>query len=375
MKVAYVDFGFYTPSSVSTSLYEYSQALSKNGVDVTVFVRSNADNINSGPITIRPACKEYSIRKFTHIVFLFKLIKILKNESFDVVHIYYFPGVSLLPIFCKTRQRAWILEIQSGNTRNGLISRLYDLINEIEARSFKNILVLCDALARKLFGGVNLRKVTIIPLGTNIKRISGLKKIPGFWKKFGVLEKEKTLIYIGKLYRIRRIENVLKAIQLIGDSINGLSIKLIFIGGPEEDIERLKRKASKLQITDKLLFLNEVPYEDIPMYLVNSDIGLSYIVKSRAFNVQPPLKTLEYLAASLPVVATDTIGNSMLIKDGFNGILAGDSPYDYAHGLMELLKNENLQDKLRKNALDSVKQYDWVHISNRLHDLYTSLLR
>lgn len=118
------------------------------------------------------------------------------------------------------------------------------------------------------------------------------------------------------------------------------------------------------------MFLGKVPYEDVPDYLVNSDIGLAYIPKTKIYDVQPPLKTFEYLAASLPVVATNTLGNLEIIKDGINGLITLDNCQDFAEKIIRFLKDSQLRSQIKNNAINSIIKYDWKNNVDEIVRIY-----
>ena len=101
------------------------------------------------------------------------------------------------------------------------------------------------------------------------------------------------------------------------------------------------------------------------------DLGLSYI-PSGIYETAPALKTLEYLACGLPVLATNTHGNRMFVKQGINGFLADESLF--AQQIVEIVSQVELPE-IRQNARVSVASFDWKKIVNeRLLPVYRNLL-
>jgi len=370
MKICFIKFGFYSPKLVLTPLYEYSQILSKKGFRITVLVRDNKENFASmSELEVRSVCKEYFSSKITHIIFLIRLIRILKKGKFDIIHIFNFAGVSLLPIFCKKQHRKWILDIRTGSDKETQKDIFYDKLTAFEAKHFDKVIILNKKLRDKLFGKNLPGNISIIPLGVNIERFINANKDRSIWQNFSFSEKGIVFVYIGDLGKSRKLENMLKAFQIVSKKKNS-KIKLVIIGGENKDIERLKSKTSDLSLYEKVEFLGKVPYENIPNYLVNSDIGLAYIPKTKIYDVQPPLKTYEYLAASLPIIATNTLGNLEIIKDGYNGLIALDNYKDFAEKILRFLENPMLRSQIKNNTMKSIIKYDWKIIVSQLIQIY-----
>ena len=149
---------------------------------------------------------------------------------------------------------------------------------------------------------------------------------------------------------------------------------MILVGGSEEDVQRLENVAKQYSIDHRVVFTGLVSYKDIPKYLSIADAGIAYVTKSGVHNAQPPLKTLEYLASSLPIVATDTDGNKDYVIDGYNGVLCSDDPDAIGAAIVRLLKDKSLYDKIKANARESVAKYDWgIIVRDQLIPLYQKL--
>ena len=104
-----------------------------------------------------------------------------------------------------------------------------------------------------------------------------------------------------------------------------------------------------------------VSYSEVPLYLNAADVGISFIPQTKEYDVQPPRKTVDYLACGLPVIATDTKGNKRFVKDGENGFLVNDTRECIASGMKRLL-NFKQYEKMKKFARQSVIQYDYENI-------------
>jgi len=75
---------------------------------------------------------------------------------------------------------------------------------------------------------------------------------------------------------------------------------------------------------DNVRVLGYRPFEELQALLPGYDCGVSYIPREPYFERQPPLKTIEYLSAGVPVVGTATAGNRLYVNDA-NGILCDET--------------------------------------------------
>jgi len=121
-------------------------------------------------------------------------------------------------------------------------------------------------------------------------------------------------------------------------------------------------------VETRVKFVGFVPHRDIKEYLKEADVGvipLTDNVTSRYFT--SPLKLFEYMAAGLPIVASDLPTIREVLIDHKNAVLVnpGDSK-DLARGIKELLDNQELANKLAQRAYEDVKQYSWDMRAERI---------
>jgi glycosyltransferase involved in cell wall biosynthesis len=79
-----------------------------------------------------------------------------------------------------------------------------------------------------------------------------------------------------------------------------------------------------------------------------------------------PLKVAEYLSLGKPVVGFETKGARRYISDGHNGVLVrpGDNEL-LGQTIIQVLRNQQLRDRLAENAVRSSKEFQWSAINRR----------
>lgn len=123
-----------------------------------------------------------------------------------------------------------------------------------------------------------------------------------------------------------------------------LRAKLRLIGSLKNEItkEKITSLVKDLKIEDRVEFTGFVGREEIPGFLINSDI----LALSRPNNKQAeggfPTKLGEYLATGNPVVITDVGEISLFLKDKINAYIAApDSVDEFSKKLLEALSDNN----------------------------------
>jgi glycosyltransferase involved in cell wall biosynthesis len=176
-------------------------------------------------------------------------------------------------------------------------------------------------------------------------------------------------VYVGSLDRKRRIEEMVEAVSLAAADL-AVSLDIYGYG----DRERRVRQAIEERGMTRVIAVHDAVHQaELFQRLSEHDIGLAYVPRV-PYDSALPLKTLEYLACGLPVVATDTIGNRMVVQPGVNGLLVDEDPRAFGAGIRELATAAWWW-SARQNARPSVESFDWESIvSHRLLPLYQALL-
>lgn len=151
------------------------------------------------------------------------------------------------------------------------------------------------------------------------------------------------LIYVGRIIRSKGVLNFVALVKSLSDR----NIRLSLLGDGE-DAELLKKKVKEADLENVILLLGKLPYSGVVVELLGSDIFVLPSLRVEGF----PMILVEAMFAGLPVVATDVGGVSDAIEDGETGFLVklGDTS-GFAEKLNLLINNDELRDKMGKNAL------------------------
>jgi len=364
IKICHIQLAYY-PGIGNTDIYEYTKSLAKFNYDVSVIVagRENEkinnfiNNINVQRLRFSSVNKSFfnSLRFYLYVIKKYK--KFIENNNFDIIHIYSSFGCFLLPFIFHKKNIKWIYDIRSGAISGGLKSFFSKFIQKFETIFFNITIVLDDALGYDIFKK-NKKNIFTVPLGANFNLFKQ-KRNNLIREKYKIKKNEFLIIQIGSINPTRKLHQIIWGFKKVLEENNKL--KLMFIGdGP--DIDNIKNLTKELHLQNKIIFAGLIDYEKIPDYINSADIGISYVPITPEYNVQPPLKTVEYMACGLPTIATNTLGNRRFIKNGFNGLLVKDNPDDLAKAIIRLVGDKKLRDKITKNSRNSVKEYDWENI-------------
>ncbi len=136
--------------------------------------------------------------------------------------------------------------------------------------------------------------------------------------------------------------------------------RLLVVGdgdASDELVEGLKNEG----LTDKATLAGKVPHDDVPALLAQMHVGLAPYPPLDPFYFSP-LKIVEYMAAGLPVIASDLGQIPSLLSDGETGYLCppGDV-HALARSVCALADHEWLRRRLGEQAKKHVlKKHTWA---------------
>jgi len=182
-------------------------------------------------------------------------------------------------------------------------------------------------------------------------------------------EREPWIVFSGVMYYHRGLDVLIEAAPLILKSMP--DARFILLGeGPE--IESLKQKVKELKISTNVDFKGWVEREKIPSFLTKSSVGIGPLKLTDVTSKALPIKVLEYMASSLPIIAAkDTLPEDVL-KDKHNGYFVKDVN-DLAKKIIYLLQNEEIRKKFGNNSKEMVTRFDWKNIVKMILNEYKKI--
>jgi len=267
------------------------------------------------------------------------------KKGYYVHLIKYFKGCSL--IRTAYPGKIFLLDIRSSTIRGTVLWRfISNLLLTIESRFFKHISAISTSLVKKL---ALPRRTYILPIGADI--------ICSGKKSFNVLH----LLYVGTLFNRNIDQTIIGFSKFYQNYKDKIHIRYTIVGSghtPKEE-ETLKALVMQNSLSDAVNVAGRIPHDRLKSFFEDHNVGISYIPKTDFFNAQPPTKTFEYLLSGMPVLATSTLENKLVIHR-YNGVLINDNSEAFFQGLVQLYQNRNRfnSDFIRYNS----SERKWVNI-------------
>ena len=151
---------------------------------------------------------------------------------------------------------------------------------------------------------------------------------------------ESIIMHISNFRKVKRIDDILKSFQLVRAKV---PCKLLLIGDGPERI-KMEELSVELGVQDSVIFIGEI--KDTEVALCAADV---FVLASEKESFG--LAVLEAMAASVPVVSTDSGGIPEVNIHGESGFLSsvGDI-VSMADHIIELISNEGLRQQMAQKA-------------------------
>jgi glycosyltransferase involved in cell wall biosynthesis len=347
-----------------------------------------ADEHGVKPLFIEQMSRELSPKD---LVSLWKIFGQIRRQKPDIIHTHTAKAGTV------GRLAALLYKWSGGKVRvvhtfhghvfhsyyGNLKTRFFITIEKLLARlATDKIVVISPQQLREIrddFGVGRSEQFEVIPLGIDVAAIAGSSQArASFRDEIGVDAAEIVVGFVGRLTEIKDISLYLQVAALVRDEVDVPPMRFV-VAGDGHLRASLEAEAAELGLGDSMLFLGN-----------RSDADRVYagldIVALTSLNEGTPLSLIEAMAAGRPVISTlvggvrDLLGETTEEREGFRvcerGIgIEGRSPADYRKGLIYLVKNEKLRERLAENGRLFVNRtYSKDRLVDDIKQLYRKLI-
>jgi len=310
-------------------------------------------------------CEVFSLDRYTQgrIRALLKLIKLLKENQPDIIHVFSYASragilagkisrVSKLIVSFRTDPFRWMTPIDRILIHNT------DAVIENSFASLSRYKVNNQNSSQKTFvihNGIDLHDFDRKLCAVTTRRNEGISDHSG-----------KILIAVATLRPVKYLQHLLQAFSVILQKVPSAKLWMIGDGGERQKLENLSRD---LGIFNCVQFWGM--QTNVPSILRKGKIG---ILSSKHEGLSNAI--IEYMAAGLPVVATDVGGNSELVVNGETGYLIPFNDIEaMANAIVRLLQDESLAERLGKAGRERIEEnFTLEKMVHQSEQLYQALL-
>jgi glycosyltransferase involved in cell wall biosynthesis len=243
--------------------------------------------------------------------------------------------------------------------------RIYRILNRVTTRLLAN----SERVKRYVVEAEHIdpARVDVLYNGVDMTRYAPGSGDPSVPAALGIPDDAPVVGIVANLRPVKDHDLFLRAAQLVAEVVPRAAF-LLAGSGPLR--EQLGRQAEELGIADRVFFTNGGG--DISDHLARMSVGC-LSSKSEGFSNA----VLEYMAAGLPVVATDAGGNAEAVEHGTNGFIITERNADaFARPIIELLQDDAKRAEMGRASLERCRTMFEMTLSVRKHeDYYQQLFR
>jgi glycosyltransferase involved in cell wall biosynthesis len=286
-----------------------------------------------------------------------KSIEIGKSDSFDFVFTIFHPfhlvpkaaveAAKKLDIPSIVKVDDAIYEKASGI--KSLQRKIEKVINGKTLRAGTKILVSNNETKKIIIDEYNVmqEKISIVPNGVDLSMFNITKK-----------KNSKKVVFAGAMYYHRGLDVLLKTIPLVIEKIP--DAKFVLLGSGTE-MDKLKEIVSKNKLDNSVEFKGWIEREKIPENIADASIGIGPLRLTEVTSRALPIKVLEYMAVSLPVIAQKgTLPNDVLENEK-NGFFI-ENHIELAEKIILLLNEPKKVENMGAHSLKLVQKFSWDQV-------------
>ena len=352
INISYIaEINLNSKSAYKHQVLKMCDAFSEKGFKVKLFI------INSNKVKFNQLKRNYLLKSnfkiigiynsidylnfVARIIFSIKLFFLIKNKKEIIFSRSVFASIFLSIFGVKN-----ILEIHQPNS--GLTSLIFNVFRKKILKNTKFILINKN-LNKKFL--LNKNDFIVADDGVDLRDFKSVQNI----------KYKDSCVYTGSLFQGKGVEIILK----LAKKLNKFTFYVY--GDLKTAPAKILNDCLKLK---NIKLLGHVKYSEIPKILKShKSIIMPYSKKvfgnHKNTNIEKymsPLKLFDYLASGRIIVASKSQSYSHILKDTINSVLCDSSNLDkWVKTLKDISKNKINFNKLKKNSLETAKQFSWIY--------------
>ncbi len=361
-------------NGVTNFISLHKRELERNGHEVWVFTPGHTDYRDDEPRVVRSKAIPLSDTGY-YLSFGYDRYTRARLKEMDILHAQH-PFLSGI-IAVTFGQRYGIPVVFTNHTRYDLYAQHYlpllpsSLSETFLETFFPAFTQRCDLVIAPSRGiyellhtwGVMCR-VEIVPNGIDVEAFSH-PRVRHTRAEMNIPEDARVAVFVGRMSGEKNVALLLRAFVPVAEEVPRSHLLLVG-GGPE--LEEYRSLARELGVGDRVHFTGQVPYEEVPGYLILGD----FFATASVTEVHP-LTVLEAIAAGLPVLGIRSPGIADTVEDGYNGLLSADDRAAFALKMTRLFQDDALRERLAEGARATRQRYSIVNTTRRHIELYQEL--
>ncbi len=357
-----------TEKAYGVSIVKTCEALAKAGVSVTLFI-PNVKNTSGKDIFSYYGIKNtFSVRRIPTldaVRFGWKYGFLLNQISFGLATFFLYDGNKKNDvIITRDEFSGWLLSLLGYRI-------FYDIhgfperriwLWKIALQKMTGIIATNDWKAEqcRIHFHTPKEKMIIARNGFDPALFSGVSDSKNVLREKLHLPADKPIVlYTGHLYDWKGVYVLAETARLMP------SVRFVFVGGTYYDLADFKKRYGAIT---NITLVGQKPYTEMPLYLKSADVlalpnsgapGKDARLQIYSQKDTSPIKTFEYMASGVPIVASDLPSITEVLHNKNAALVAPDDPRALKLGIEKILRDGQYADAIRTQALRDSLRYTW----------------
>lgn len=371
MKIALVSpYDYFYPGGVVKHISHLDREFREAGHEVRIIAPASAQtedlprDLIVASSTVLPIPYSGSVARITLSPRVyFRVKKILKEESFDIVHAHE-PLSPALPLAVLRHSRAVnVGTFHAYREKHAAYYYARPLFKRFFNRLHGRIVV--SEPVREYLSKYFPAKYVVIPNGVDLEPFIDPQIRP--IAKF--VDDKLNILFVGRLEKRKGFRHLLAAYARLKDRFP--DSRLLVVGAfSREDKAPYLRYVRRERMRD-VNFIGPVSDEELARYYKTAHVFCAPSTGFESFGVV----LLEAMASGLPIVASDIPGYHTVLTPGQEGVLVPPRKAEpLAQAILQLLQNPQERARMGEAGMKKARQYTWDKIAKQVLDYYQELL-
>lgn len=310
----------------------------------------------------------HKLISFKALIILVWLALYLRRGKIDIIQTYFFDATIIGVLAGKIARVEKIISCRRdlGFWYTPTLLRILKIINRMTTRILANSYAVKEQIS--MHENISEDKIDVIKNGINFNSFGWDFRKENLSKSIKISDEDYVVGIVANLNRpVKRIDVFIKAASEVLKLIPNVSFLIVGDGHLRDELGKLVKR---LDICKKIFFLGR--RNEIESIIGAWDVG---VISSDSEGFSNSI--LEYMAAGIPVVATEVGGNKELIEQGVNGVLIAPGDYEsMAEQICALLNDRRRRLQMAENAKSLIRrEYSWVNKIIEIESYYYNLSR
>ncbi len=371
------------PYTHDTRVEKEARTLIDAGHEVTVVADAApglpAREARDGAQVVRVARRGPSLPGLRFLVHEARLHRILRRLEPDVLHAH--DSNALIPVALAARSLRvpfvydahdlWLGRPRRERSRLyfALSQMLYAAIERLLVPRAAAVLTVSPPIARHLERRYRIDRVVLVANYPDRPGHVGRRELRSLPEGERIPPGEPIVLYLGGLMAGRGLEQLVDAMALVKRG------QLVLLG---EGVlaDALLARAAGVGVSHRVHLLAPVPSAEVVEYAASATVGVSPIVPSCLnYRYSLPNKLFQYMAAGIPVVASDFVQVREIVEDAACGLLVDTTrPAEMAEAIDRLVRDPDEAASMGERGRAAVEErYNWSTSASALLGVYAAL--